>query len=143
MHNAHIFINVICPKLVIMVKLNKLRLDRKGVQSLLSPLETDALLILWKLEKARTREIHRLVKRRKKVALTSVAVILDRLHQKGIVVRTIENGRGGSHYIYSPRFSKQEFEESIVDHTVNKLINNFGQVAANYFYKRFSKRQGK
>ncbi|MBI4095986.1 MAG: BlaI/MecI/CopY family transcriptional regulator [DPANN group archaeon] len=122
-----------------MVKVNKLRFDRKGMQSLLSPLETDTLLILWKLEKARTREVHKLLRRRKKVALTSVAVTLDRLHQKDVVVRKVENGRGGSHYIYYPRLSKQEFEESIVDHTVNKLINNFGHVAANYFYKRFSK----
>lgn len=129
--------------MVAMVKLNKLRLDRKGARTFLSPLETDTLVTLWKLEEARTREIHKLLKRRRKVALTSVAVMLDRLHQKGIVVRTIENGRGGSHYIYSPRFSKQEFEESVIDHTVNKLINNFGQVAANYFYKRFSKRQDK
>ncbi len=124
-----------------MVKINKLRFDKKGAQSFLSPLETDTLVILWKLEKARTREVHKLLKRRRKVALTSVAVTLDRLHQKDLVIRKVENGRGGSHYIYSPRFSKQEFEESIVDHTVNKLINNFGQVAANYFYKRFSKGQ--
>ncbi len=75
--------------------------------------------------------------------MTSVAVTLDRLHQKDLVVRKVENGLGGSHYIYSARFSKKEFEESIVDHTVNKLINNFGQVAANYFYKRFSKENGK
>ncbi len=138
-----IFIYKIVQTLISMVKLNKLRLDRKGMQSILSPLETDTLLVLWGLEKARTREIHKLLKRRKKAALTSVAVILDRMHRKGIVVRTIENGRGGSHYLYSPRFSRQEFEESVIDHTVNKLINNFGQVAANYFYKRFSKREGK
>lgn len=123
-----------------MVKVNKLRLDRKGVQSFLSPLETDTLHILWKLETARTREVHRLLKRRRKVALTSVAVTLDRLHRKDIVIRTIENGRGGGHYIYSPKTSRQDFEESVVDNAVNKLINNFGPVAANYFYKRFSKK---
>lgn len=126
-----------------MVKIKKLRFDKKGAQSFLSPLETDTLAVLWKLEKARTREVHKLLKKRKKVALTSIAVTLDRLHQKDLVFRKIENGRGGSHYIYYSRFSRQEFEESIIDHTVNKLINNFGQVAANYFYKRFSKRQEK
>ena len=124
-----------------MAELTKLRFDRNGVHSILSPLETDTLLILWKLEKARTTEIHRLLKRKRKVALTSVAVTLDRLHQKSIVARTIEKGLGGGHYIYYPKKTRQEFEESVVDHTVNKLINNFGSVAANYFYKRFSKKE--
>ncbi len=125
------------------VKLKRMRLEKKGMQSFLSPLETDVLIMLYKLEKARTREIHKLLRRRREVALTSVAVMLDRLHQKGIVRRTIEDGRGGGHYIYYPKTSRQEFEESVVDDAVNKLINNFGQVAANYFYKRFSKGQEK
>lgn len=124
-----------------MVKLKRMRLDKKGMQTFLSPLETDVLTALYKLEKARTREIHRLLGQRRKVALTSVAVMLDRLHQKGIVRRAIEDGRGGGHYIYSPRTSRHEFEESIVDDAVNKLINSFGPVAANYFYKRFSKKE--
>jgi len=125
------------------IKLKKIRLDKKGMQSFLGPLETDVLLALWKLEKARTREVYSLLKNRRKVALTSVAVMLDRLHQKGIVVRTIEDGRGGGHYIYAPKTSRQEFEESVIGNTVNKLINSFGDVAANYFYKRFSKRRGR
>lgn len=123
-----------------MVNINKIRLDRKGVKTLLSPLETETLLILWKLKRTRVREIHRLLRRNRKVALTSVAVTLDRLHQKGIVSRIIEKGRGGGHYVYYPKSTKHEFEESIIEHTVNKLINSFGPVAANYFHKRFSKR---
>ena len=127
--------------MIVVVKVNKLRLDKKGMRTLLSPLETDALLLLWKLDQARVRELHRLLKRNRRVALTSVAVILDRLHQKGMVSRTVEKGRGGGHYIYYPRSSRQEFEESVIDHTVNKLMTNFGNVAANYFYKRFAGRR--
>lgn len=121
------------------VRVDKLRLDRRGVHAFLSPLETDALLVLWRLEKARTREIHTLLARKRKVALTSVAVTLDRLHQKGIVARTIEEGRGGGHYIYYPKKTRQQFEESVIDHAVNRLITSFGPVAANYFHRRFSR----
>jgi len=123
-----------------MKEVNKIRLDKKGVQSLLSPLETETLLLLWNLEHARVRDLHKQLRKNRKVALTSVAVILDRLHQKGIVGRSIEKGLGGGHYIYYPKTSKQEFEESIVEHTVNKLMNNFGPVAANYFHRRFAKK---
>ncbi len=123
-----------------MIKLKRMRLDKKGMQSFLSPLETDVLVALYKLEKARTRDIYKLLKPKRKVALTSVAVMLDRLHSKNIVLRKIEEGRGGGHYIYYPKTSRHEFEESVLDDTVNKLINNFGPVAANYFHKRFSKK---
>ncbi len=122
-----------------MVKVNKIRFDKKGMKSLMSPLETDTLLMLWRLKKARVREIHNRLKKSRRVALTSIAVSLDRLHQRGIVSRTVEKGLGGGHYIYYPKASRQEFEESVIEHTVNKLMNNFGPVAANYFYKRFRK----
>ncbi len=124
-----------------MAEIDKLRLDKKGVSMLLSPLEAETLHILWKMEQAKVKEIHKILRADRKVALTSIAVTLDRLHQKGIVSRTVEKGRGGGHYIYSPKTSRQEFEESILDNTVNKLINAFGPVAANYFYKRFSKKE--
>ena len=124
-----------------MVKLKKVYLEKRGIESILSPLECDVIRLLWKKDEAKVREIYSILKRNRKVALTSVAVILDRLHQKGIVSRTIEMGRGGGHYIYYPKASKHEFEESVVDHTVKKLMNNFGPVAVNYFYRRFSKRK--
>lgn len=124
-----------------MVKVKKVHLEKKGVESVLSPLECDVIRVLWKKDRAKVRDIYAVLKKNRNVALTSVAVILDRLHQKNIVSRTIENGRGGGHYIYYPRSSKQELEESVIDHTVKKLMNNFGPVAANYFYKRFSKRR--
>ena len=122
-----------------MKNIKGIRFTKKGIGSVLSPLECDVLDILWKCNNCRVQEIHKTLKNnKKKVALTSVAVILDRLHKKGIVTRKIEKGLGGGHYIYSVKESRKDFEESVVEQTVNKLMNTFGSVAANYFYKRFS-----
>lgn len=110
-----------------------------GIGSVLSPLETDVMHLLWKKKAAKVREIHvELRKRKRSVALTSVAVILDRLHEKKAVTRKAETGRGGTHYIYSAASSKEEFEESIIDSMVKKMIDNFGSVAVNYFNERFA-----
>lgn len=122
-----------------MIKVEKIRFNKKGMNSLLSPLESETLDLLWKIEQAKVKDLHSVLKKNRKVALTSVAVILDRLHQKGIVSRDIEKGRGGGHYIYSAKSSRDELEESIVDNTVNKLISTFGPTAVNYFNKRFKK----
>ena len=126
-----------------MVKVKSIKVEKKGLEAILSPLETQVLNILWEKKSARVKDIYKeLRRRRKRVALTSVAVILDRLYNKGVVTRRIERGRGGGHYIYTS-IPREKFEESVIESTVNKLIENFGKVAINYFYERFHHKMGK
>ena len=108
----------------------------------LSPSESDILRVLWKKRKSKVRDIHQSLKRNK-IALTSVAVLLDRLYKKGLVQRKIEYGRGGFHYIYSTVYSESGFKRSIVEKTVNNLIDSFGSVAVNYFNEKFGRRRRK
>ncbi len=108
-------------------------------ESILSPLEVDTLKILWQGQRMRVRDIYEILKPKKKVALSSVAVILDRLHEKGIVDREIETGKGGLRYIYFPLKDKRQFERSIVENAVDRLIDRFGKVAVSYFNERFKR----
>ena len=124
-----------------MVEVSRIRLKRKGLECLLSPLEADVLSILWTRKQIRVREIYNKLKGKRKVALTSVAVILDRLYKKKFVARSVQVGRGGHHYIYSSKVSKDDFEHSVLHETVNKLIENFGDVAVTYFNERFVKKK--
>lgn len=112
-----------------------------GNSEKLSPLESNVINILWNEcdnKGCKVRDMHRSLKsRRLKVALTSVAVILDRLHDKGLVTRTAETGRGGIHYIYSAAKTREEFEKGAVATAVEGLVERFGPVAVNYFNERF------
>lgn len=105
----------------------------------LSPLEDGVLEILWPERKMKVREIFDILKKKRKVALTSVAVILDRLHKKGLVDRTVAQGRGGPRYTYFPTKNKEEFEQSIIASTVDALISQFGSTAVTYFNERFKR----
>ena len=119
------------------------RLTKKGLKSLLSPLEADVITILWKDRKElHVRHIHNKVKK-KGIALTSVAVALDRLHKKKLVTRKMKSCRGGYRYIYSASKDKKSLERSIVEDSVERLIDNFGSVAVSYFNEKFSKKRGK
>ncbi|MDP7115651.1 MAG: BlaI/MecI/CopY family transcriptional regulator [Candidatus Woesearchaeota archaeon] len=111
----------------------------KKFESILSPLELDVLKVLWKKNPLKVREIYNILKPKQKVALTSVAVILDRLHEKGIVSRDVEKGRGGLRYIYHPLKDQAQFERSVIENSVDGLINKFGKSAVVYFNERFSK----
>ena len=110
----------------------------KETVGILSPVQADILEILWKKDSQRVRHIHNTLKS-KNIALTSIAVDLDRMHKKGMVSRRVEKGLGGPHYIYSVGKTKEEFQASVVDSAVNKLIEKFGSVAVDYFNERFSK----
>ena len=117
------------------------RLTKKGIKTLVSPLEADVLAILWKDNKElHVRHIHNKVKK-KGIALTSVAVALDRLHKKKLVTRKMKSCRGGYKYIYSATKDKTSLERSIVEDSVERLIDNFGSVAVNYFNEKFSRRK--
>lgn len=113
----------------------------KEFGSVLGPLESDVLKLLWSNKKLRVREIYNKLKDKRKVALTSIAVILDRLYEKSLVNRAIETTRGGIRYIYSAKKDKKQFERSVVEKTINHLIKKFGDTALTYFNERFSKKR--
>lgn len=108
---------------------------------LLSPLEQDVLKVLWPDKRLKVRQIYDSLKNKRSVALSSVAVILDRLHTKNIVDRTVETARGGMRYTYFPKKNKKQFEESVIHSAVNKLIDAFGPNAVTYFNERFGKKK--
>ncbi len=122
-----------------MVEIRKIDLEKETI-GVLSPLQQDILETLWRKDNQRVRQIHNILKH-KNIALTSIAVDLDRLHKKGVVQRIVEKGLGGPHYIYSVNKTKEEFQTSILDNTVDKLIEKFGSVAVDYFNGRFSKKK--
>ncbi len=107
-------------------------------ESVLSPLEDDVLKVLWPDRHLKVRHIYEHLKPKRAVALSSVAVILDRLFQKGIVDRNVETGRGGVRYVYFPIKDKRQFEASLIETTVNSLIDRFGDTAVAYFNSRFN-----
>lgn len=109
--------------------------------AILSPLEQDILKVIWPRRRMRVRQIYEKLRSRRKLALSSVAVLLDRLHERGIVRRQVEKGRGGVRYIYYPSSDRKQFEKSIVEQAVNKLIKNFGSTAVSYFNERFARRR--
>lgn len=104
----------------------------------LSPLESRVLSKLIEMGEGGTRDIYYKLKDKKKFALTSVAVILNRLYEKGLVNRKVKSCRGGIKYLYSVRADKAQFEKKVIDLVVNKLISRFGNSAISYFNERFS-----
>jgi predicted transcriptional regulator len=106
----------------------------------LSPLEADVLKILWPSRSMTVRKIYDRLRGKRDVALTSIAVILDRLYKRGLVDRSMEAAKGGIRYIYFPKKDKKQFEQTVVQDAVDRLIEKFGPTATNYFNERFGRK---
>jgi len=88
------------------MELSKINFEKEGLGSLVGSLEADVLDGLWHSgEKQSCRQVFDFVKKRNKVAYTTITVTLDRLYAKGLVEREIEKGKGGLKYRYGAKIS--------------------------------------
>ncbi|MBI4399831.1 BlaI/MecI/CopY family transcriptional regulator [Candidatus Micrarchaeota archaeon] len=106
----------------------------------LSETEVKILDILRSKEETNSAFIYGALKKKHGVARSSVPVLLERLHSKGLVKRRKETCRGGMRYLYSLNGCKENYYKSLVESVVNKMIDKFGNVAVSYFNERFSKK---
>ena len=113
----------------------------KGIVDSLSPLEVEIINVLVPDKKYRVKDIYALVK--DKASKSSISVILDRLYQKGLVKRTVENAKGGMRFVYALEQDKERFEKSVVENVVDSVIKKFGPRAFVYFNESLKKRNGK
>ena len=104
----------------------------------LSPLELEVISSLVAGKNYRVKDIYALV--RNKASKSSISVILDRLYQKGLVKRDVENARGGIRFVYKLEQNKERYEKSIVDEVVNAVMRKFGPRAIVYFNESLKKR---
>ena len=77
---------------------------------MLGSLETEVMTALRELHEAPAREVRQqLAANGIRVAYTTVATTLSRLHDKGLVLRRRETCRGGERYVYQPAAVEQKY----------------------------------
>lgn len=89
----------------------------------LGALEQKVMDIVWENKQCCVRDV--IEKLGKKLAYTTVATILQRLHDKGLLNRK-ENKSG---YVYSPKLSKESYSKNIAQSFLKKFIGSYGNTA--------------
>ncbi len=90
---------------------------------MLGSLESDVLRSLSDLGEAPARTVRRQLERQgTRVAYTTVATILTRLYDKGVVKRRRETCRGGERYVYRP----VDFERKYLQNLLRGVVAMFG-----------------
>ena len=101
----------------------------------LSELEQEVMNIVWECGDCSVRDVLERINKKKKLAYTTIATILQRLYDKGIVVRTNKDVI----IYYSPKLTKENYSKSMARSFIAKFFNSFGEAAIASFAESIEK----
>jgi predicted transcriptional regulator len=112
------------------VMASQYNIEGKKLEAFLGPLEASIVETIWcsKKRPITVREVLEVLQKKKKIAYTTVMNTMDRLHEKGILDRRVEKGKGGVFYVYWPKLEEQNFKEAAVRDVLSSLLDNFGDL---------------
>jgi predicted transcriptional regulator len=118
--------------------ISNFNIEGNMLETFFGPLEVTIIKVIWASKKRplTVREVYETVKKKRKIAYTTVMSTMDRLHDKGMLDRQIEKGKGGIHYVYWPKLEEQTFKKSAVREVINSLIENFGEIVTSCFVEK-------
>ena len=106
----------------------------------LGELEQQVMDIIWECKTCSVSDVALKLRRKKHIlAYTTVATILQRLFEKGLLVKKSQ----GKSYIYSPKVTKEIYSKNIIKSYLNKFLDTFGDVAIASFAKSVETLPGK
>jgi predicted transcriptional regulator len=90
----------------------------------ISKFEQRVMNVVWELKKCSVRDVFDKLNRQKKLAYTTVATLLQRLYEKGLVSRDEKK----SIIIYSPKVSKEAYIKRSAKLLTNDFFKSFGDM---------------
>ncbi len=105
------------------------------LQKTLSPLEQEAMNIVWELKECSIRDVLKQFNHEKKLAYTTAATLLQRLFEKGLVNRNNQN----TILSYTPKVSKEMYGKKMAKSFIQSFISSFGEIAIVSFAESIDK----
>lgn len=81
--------------------------------------------IVWNFETCSVRKVVEQIRREKELAYTTIATMLTRLYDKGLLKRSEKN----SIVYYSPKISREEFGKQVAGSFFTNFFESFGDTA--------------
>jgi predicted transcriptional regulator len=95
----------------------------------LGALESAVIEVLWAEAALTVIEVEERLLRTREIAHTTVLTTLDRMHRKGYLTRE----KHGKAFVYSPAYSRAEFEKAMAQEVLGALIDDFTLPALSAF----------
>lgn len=97
---------------------------------ILSDSESEIMDIIWCNGQTCVRDVLKELKKKKKIAYTTVMTVMSRLHEKGVLTRKMN--KSGA-FVYEPISDKKTFVEKKAGKVIKGLLNEYGDVAVAQF----------
>lgn len=95
------------------------------MQRPLSDLEQKVMDVIWRYDKCTVRDVLKALSNKHNVAYTTVATIIHRLENKGLVTKK-ENDYA---HIYKPKISRDTYAKRMAQSIIKKFIQTLGNSA--------------
>jgi predicted transcriptional regulator len=105
------------------------RLGARGVGHVLGALEAAVIEILWARGALTVVEVETALRQQREIAHTTVSTTLDRMYRKGYLTRE----KRGKAFLYSPRYSPEQFHHEMAQEVVGALLGQFTEPAISAF----------
>lgn len=104
-------------------------------QKSLSPLEQEVMNVVWELKECSIRDVVDKLNREKNLAYTTVATLLQRLFEKGLVNRNSQ----GATLSYTPKVTKEIYGKKMAKSFIQTFMSSFGEAAIVSFAESIDK----
>lgn len=100
-----------------------------GVKQVLGKLEAEVMNLLWQQPNQTVLEVEDRLRRKRDIAHTTVLTTLDRMYQKGYLLRE----KQGKAFVYAPRYTREEFDRGMAQEVLGALIGGLGEPVLSTF----------
>ena len=97
---------------------------KEGFQTVLNPIESEIILIMWREKRATVRTVQTLLGY-KAIKRSSVNAAMKSLSERGLLSSSVSKGKGGLKYVYRIKVSRRSFEYEIVDKVLESLLKSY------------------
>lgn len=101
----------------------------RGAGHVLGELESAVMEILWSEAGQTVNEVEERLRHKRDIAHTTVLTTLDRMYRKDYLTRE----KQAKAFVYSPRYTRTEFERTIAQEVLGALIGHSAETAVSTF----------
>lgn len=109
---------------------------KQGLQTVLNPLESDIMEIMWREKSATARTVYTLLKANHSINRPTVTGAMSSLCKRGLLKKAISKGRGGLRYVFKVQISRRRFEREVVGKVVDSLLESYKKTAKKQMRER-------
>ncbi len=113
---------------------------KEGFQTVLNPIESEIILIMWREKRATVRTVQTLLGNKTSLKRSSVNAAMKSLCERGLLTSSVSKGKGGLKYVYRVKVSRRGFENEVVEKVLDSLLKCYEKKAKKMMREKLGRR---